>query len=617
VDVAAFLALYPPFSSLDADRLAAIARAVEIAHYPAGHVILEQGGPPATSLFMVRKGAVEVLDDGVVLDLLGDGELFGQFSLLDGVSPVATIRALEDTLAYLLPRPVAMEVLSSSAGTSVVFAAMRRRLTVANDSVSVTRAEDRRFATIGSLIRREPVTIEPDAPIAAAAAKMAEQRVSSLLIPTPEGLAILTDRDLRAKVVATKASFDAPAIGSATMPARTLPASTLAGDALLEMFAQGVHHFPVTDGDRVVGVVTDTDLMGIGRHTPFAIKSAIERADTREDVIAAGRELPNVVTALVDSSADPVSVGGVIALVIDALTERFVVLAGRSMGDAPASFAWLSLGSAARHEQALRTDQDHALAYQLPAGVTDADVDPYLAELAEFVTSGLEAVGIPRCTGDAMAVHPAMRRSLEQWTDRFRRWMNEPDLDARILSSIGFDFRRVAGPLAAEPVLDAAVREARAHPAFIELLARGALTLKPPTGFLRDLVVEARGEHAGRLDVKHGGITIVTNIARAVGIAAGSASKDTLSRLAAAAAAGTLDAQVTSEMGDAFRFLWQIRLRHQVAQVEAGEAPDDFVDPSALGPLDRSGLKEAFRVIRGAQTLVSTEFGVGTRLGSV
>ncbi len=413
---------------------------------------------------------------------------------------------------------------------------------------------------------------------------MTEHRVSSLLLRTPEGWAILTDRDLRAKVVAARSSYDAPAIASATAPARTLPASTLAGDALLEMFAQGVHHFPVTDGDRVIGVVTDTDLMGIGRHTPFAIKSAIERADTREAVIAAGRELPNVVVALVDSNADPVSVGGVIALVIDALTERLVLLAGRSMGDAPAGFAWLSLGSAARHEQSLRTDQDHALAYELPAGATDEDVDGFFADLGEFVTSGLEAVGIPRCTGDAMVVHPAMRRSLEQWTERFRRWMNEPDLDARILSSIGFDFRRVAGPLDAEPPLDAAVREARAHPAFVDLLARGALNLKPPTGFLRDLVVEGKGEHAGQLDVKHGGITIITNLARAVGIAAGTTSKGTLPRLDAAAAAGTLNAQVAGELSEAFRFLWQIRLRHQAAQVEAGTDPGRLRRPQGARP---------------------------------
>ena len=615
MDAATFLSRYPPFSGLDLDRVTAIARSIEIVHVPAGEVILEQGGPPATVLSIVRKGAVEVIDDGVVVDLLGDGELFGQFSLLDDASPVATIRAFEDSLLYLIPRPVAVEVLRSSPGMSLVLATLRRRLTAAAEGATTARSEDQRFATIGSLIRRDPVTIEPEAPVADAAVRMAEHRVSCLLIPTRDGWAILTDRDLRTKIVAVRGSLDAPAITAATSPARTLPATTLAGDALLEMFAQGVHHFPVVEGGRLIGVVTDTDLMGIGRHTPFAIKSAIERAETREAVIEAGRMLPDVVVTLVDSNADPVSVGRVISLVVDALTERLVLIAESSIGEPPTPFAWLALGSGAREEQALHTDQDHALAYELPGGLTPDDVDGPFAELAEIVTAGLEEVGIPRCHGDAMAVHPAMRRSLEEWTDRFRRWMRVPDLDARILSSIGFDFRRVTGGLDAEPALDAAVREARTHPAFLERLARAALSPKPPTGFFRDFVVEGKGEHAGRLDVKHGGIMIVTSIARVVGIAAGSSAKGTIARLDAAAAAGGLEPATASELGDAFRFLWMIRLRHQAGQVEAGQPPDDFVDPKALGPLDRSGLKEAFRVIRSAQTLISTEFGVGTRTG--
>ena len=88
----------------------------------------------------------------------------------------------------------------------------------------------------------------------------------------------------------------------ATFPVRTIAGDTLAGDALLAMFAQGVHHFPVSGEDgKLVGVVTDTDLMGIGRHTPFAMKSAIERAPAVDAVAAAGRELPEVVATMVRS----------------------------------------------------------------------------------------------------------------------------------------------------------------------------------------------------------------------------------------------------------------------------------------------------------------------------
>jgi CBS domain-containing protein len=141
-------------------------------------------------------------------------------------------------------------------------------------------------------------------------------------------------------------------------------------------------------------------------------------------------------------------------------------------------------------------------------------------------------------------------------------------------------------------------------------LARVALRDEPPTGFVRGLVVQAKGEHAGTLDIKHGGITIVTSIARARGVAAGSRAKDTLTRLEAAVAAGTLRPESGAELAEAFRFLVDLRLRHQVAQVRAGVAPDDFVDPATLGTIERSGLREAFRAIRGEQQILALELDI-------
>jgi CBS domain-containing protein len=181
-----------------------------------------------------------------------------------------------------------------------------------------------------------------------------------------------------------------------------------------------------------------------------------------------------------------------------------------------------------------------------------------------------------------------------------------------VLSSIEYDFRQVAGPLDAEPTLDDAVRRARHKPVFLRMLSRRALDLKPPTGFVRNLVVEAKGEHAGRLDIKHGGITIVTSLARLWAVRAGMTQKGTLARLDAAAQAAQdpLDPDVARELSEAFHFLWEIRLRHQAEQVTAGRSPDDYVDPASLGPFSRSGLKEAFRVIARAQRLLASEEGI-------
>jgi CBS domain-containing protein len=612
VDIAAFLRTYPPFSELAPARVDKLARVVEIAHFPAGEVILRGGGLPATRLHVIRKGSVELIADDTVLDVLGEGEIFGEFSLLAHDSPTITVRAHEDTLCYLLAEQDASDLLGSPQGRTFLLAAMRRRVRAALEHGGSEPGAPA-LRPIRDLVRREPVTIERDATVADAARRMTDERVSSLLIPMREAFAIVTDRDLRSKVVAERGSFDRPVAEIASFPARTLPGDALAGDALLEMFAAGVHHFPVTDGGRVVGVVTDTDLMGTGQHTPFAVKSAIERARTEDETVMAASALPNVAVALVDVHTDPVAVGRVVSLVLDAATERLVAHAISRLGDPPAPFSWLVLGSGARREQSLGTDQDHAIAFEPPPGADLAACDAYFAALAESVTGGLERAGIPRCDGDAMAVHASMRRPVADWLTAFRSWIEEPDPASSVLSSIGSDLRRQAGSVDTESPLDAVIRDAHRFPAFVRMLGRRALDHRPPTGFFGDLVVEHRGDRTGRLDVKHGGIAIATNLARAWAIGAGSSARGTIARLEAAAETEHLDDARAVELTQAFRFLWEVRLRHQAAQVRAGQPVDDFVDPSTLGAFNRSGLKEAFRVLRHAQRALATDLGLDLR----
>jgi CBS domain-containing protein len=582
---------------------------IEEALFPEGATILRRDADPPNVLYVIRRGAVEVRVEDIILDVLGEGECFGHSSLLAQEGPIATVVAHQDTVCYLVPRRIALEVFESEAGRAYVYGLLRWVFHASGDRLLAARP-DSRLHRLESFLRRPPVTIGPEAPAADAAARMAEERVSSLLVPMRGGWGILTDRDLRTKVVAARRSLDLPVEQIATFPARTLPASTAASDALVEMFAEGMHHLPITDAQgRILGVLTDTDLMGVGRHTLFALRSSILGATDSDQAVAKARELPHDVVALVEAGADPIGIGRNIALVLDSLTERLLHLGIDELGDPPASWAWLALGSAARQEQALRTDQDHALAWE--AGGSREEADRYFAALAERVVTGLEAVGIPRCTGNAMATNAELRRPLPEFATRFRVWIEEPSVEHSVLASTGFDFRWVTGPLDAEPILNAALREARGYPSFARFLARRALDLRPPMGFFRNLVVEARGQHVGRLDVKHGGITIITNLARAWGLRAGAAAKGTMARLDAAADQG--DPELVSDLRQAFRFLWDIRLKNQAEQVRTGQEPDDFVDPGGLGAFVRSGLKEAFRTIARAQRYLAADFRVEHR----
>src|SRR5207245_2342207 len=161
----------------------------------------------------------------------------------------------------------------------------------------------------------------------------------------PKGLGILTDRDLRTRVLAAGRPGTTPVAEVMSFPAVTVHQDETAASVLAQMFERGVHHFPVVDAEgSLIGVVTDTDLMRLERYSPAALRSAIERAGDVEGATAAGRDLPRVVSSLVDAGADPVDIGHVVGVAIDVLTNRLIDLAMHQLGSPPVPWAWLALG---------------------------------------------------------------------------------------------------------------------------------------------------------------------------------------------------------------------------------------------------------------------------------
>jgi len=357
VDIPSFLRRYPPFDVLDEETLRRVVHHTRIEFFPEGAVVLQQGGEPSRWLHVIRTGAVELIDEGRVIDLLVDGEVFGHTSLLSGMAPAFTARAQEDTLCYLIEEEIAKEILESASGLAFLSSSLRRRMVRALEGQEPEDLDPLR-ATAGSIVRRAPITCAPVATVREAAEIMAGQRVSSLLVPRGDGWGIITDRDLRSRVLAVGRSPDTVVGEVMSYPAVTVPAGALLTEVILLMLERGVHHLPVVDEDgKVLGVVTDTDLMGLERKTPFTLKSTIERARDEEGVIEAGRGLRETVCALVDANIDPVDIGHVVAVTIDVMTRKLLELAVARLGDPPAPWAWLSLGSEARHEQALLTEQ--------------------------------------------------------------------------------------------------------------------------------------------------------------------------------------------------------------------------------------------------------------------
>jgi CBS domain-containing protein len=638
-EVAGFLGSHPPFDTVGPDELARVAAVTQTEVSPAGKTIFSQGAGPVEYLWMVRAGSVEIRHDGRILDRLGPGELFGHASMISGLPTGFEARAGEDTVCYRIPADVVRPLLARPDVLRFVARSIVARTGVAVAPGAGAAGSDPLEQRAATLIRTPPLLCHGSEPIREAAKRMTAGGASAVLVRTgagaEAGLGIVTDRDLRSRVIAAGLSPDAPVSAIMTDPAYTVSADRLGGDVLLDMLERGVHHIPVlSPAGQVLGVIDDGDLVAAEARRPFLLRRAIDLAANPAELAATAAGLNPVIISLHDARVTAEHVTAVRSVVLDALTGRLVDLAVQEAGHPPAPFTWFALGSLARREAMPSSDVDSALAWRDSAA--DPEVRGYLAQVARTVEDGLRACGIRPDANGASASSPLFARSLASWRAVARSLAQDPTQEqALILVSVITDNRPVwstgprdpgdlAGPgdpgvlvgaggggvWAADGLWEA---PARPGPELLRLLARFTLSFRPPTGFLRDFVVEHSGERRGRLDIKHGGLIPIVDLARWAGMAAGVASASTVERLRAAEAAGTLESAQARTLMEAFGFIFSLRLDHQVEQLRRGEEPDDFIDPKTLNPLARSYLREAFRAVASVQSGLANELALGIR----
>jgi CBS domain-containing protein len=608
-DVVGFLREHPPFDAVAHDDVERVAGVTEVEFFGAGDTIIEAGERPVEWLRVVRSGAVEIVHDGAVLDLLGEGELLGHASMLSGLPAGFTARAHEDTLCYRIPASAATGLLARPESVGYVARSLlaRAELIAADHQ---PRALDQE--PVGTLLRAPPVICPPDTPVAEAARQMTAAGASAVVVALGDSLGIVTDRDLRSRVIAAGMSPDQPVSEAMTAPAYTVGPDRLGGEVLLDMLDRGFRHFPVVAATgEILGVIDDADLVAAETRSSFHLRRAIARADSVADVVSASAQLQPTVFALYDARVPALNISAVFSVVADALTRRLLEIVMDEMGPPPAEFSWLALGSQARREAALSSDVDSAIVWFGDA--PDDEVRPYLQAMAERVVSALEECGFTRDQQRATAADALFIRSVHSWRRAVHAWLDDPTLEqALILVSVVVDSRPVWGLHAGTPVSEA-FRPAPKKRALLRQLARFSLQSRPPTGFLRGLVVEHGGEHRGRLDIKHGGILPIAGLARWAGMAAGVTSASTIERLRVAGEAGTLDRADARTLEDAYELVCGLRLEHQIQQARAGDTPDNFLDPEDLSPLTRSYLREAFRAVASVQKRVSNELTLGVR----
>jgi len=564
--------------------------------YHAGQLALIMYGEPTRYLFVVRTGAMELVHGNEMVEVLEPGECFGHPSLVSGLAPTFSVRAREDSTCLLIPGEVALEVLSRPAGTRYVARSLRDRLVRAEQTarglpeLSGTR--------VGAVAQRPPVTVTADATVRDAARALTDNRVTAAYVELPDGPGIVTDADLRERVLGAGLGADDPVRAAVRAPALCVPADRTVGEALLELLDAGLREALVTERDQVVGVVSLEDIAA-GERSVFSLRREIDKApdeDALVKLVADG--VPRLQASLLAAGLDPADVSRALVAQSDTVTARLVDFAFAKHGAAPVPWAWMGLGSVARRELTLASDQDNALAFADEGG---AEADDFFAAAAADVNAGLARCGFGEDNAEVLARDPRWRMPASRWRGVLQECLEYPDSSHLVRAAVTFDFRHVMGGLEIVPPLVEVLRRAREYPDFIRRLARTATDWEVPLGRRGSI---STGKD-GRFDVKKGGTLPIANLARLHALSASITTSATLDRLLAAEEVGQLEPEIASALREAFGIVLRVRHEHHAACFRDGREADNRIDPDELSAPRRAELTEALRAVADAQKRLS------------
>jgi CBS domain-containing protein len=461
---------------------------------------------------------------------------------------------------------------------------------------------------VKALVKRTPITLPPETSIQQTAQAMRDHRVSSaLLVEQGHLFGLVTDRDLRNRVVAEGLDIQRPVHDIATLAPLTVDVADPAFDAMLLMAKHNIHHVPVMDGTRVAGMLTATDLSEQHSTSAVFLAGEIHKQTSVEGLQVVSGKVKLLQQNLALAGASAYNTGHILTAITDAITVRLLQLAEARLGPPPVDYVWVAAGSQARNEQTAKSDQDNCM-------VLDDAYDPerhgaYFSELARWVCNGLDACGYVHCPGEMMAMTDTWRQPRQRWLQYFEQWTGKPDPKALMLTCVFFDLRAIHGQTKLLDELRTEVaRRTKNNSIFLAYMVSNALMHQPPLGMFGNISVNRSGEHPGTIDLKHNGIVPIVDLARVYALAGGLEAVNTDDRLAASAKSREISPQSARDLRDALEFMASLRIAHQVRQTLAGTAADNHLSLDELSNFERAHLKDAFQVIKGLQAVLGQRY---------
>ncbi|MDT0583181.1 DUF294 nucleotidyltransferase-like domain-containing protein [Brumicola blandensis] len=598
-----FLKESGPFDLLDEERLNQIAKQSSIIYLAAENQD-EMLSTHSDSLYLIQSGQFSVKDSDGALKHLSDGDYFGYAALLDEVSYKLDLTVDSPGLVLCIPK-AAFDIAMSHPKISQFFNAAKDDV-LQHDAVSDSNSMWL-HKPLYEVAETLPITVGQTDSIQSAAALMSQMRISSVLIIEENDLiGIVTDRDLRNRVVAVGMNMQLPVKQIMTEKPAYLTKNKTLFDAVALMNEKSINHLPVLDEvtNAPVGMITATDIFKQQRNNVLFVISDISKANNLYELTRCSWQLPHYFASSAKRPGDFDIVGKVLSQATDVMTRKLITFFQQQHGQAPMPYCWLVYGSQAREDQTMGSDQDNAL---LLAREPNSEEAEYFEKMAEYVCLGLGKCGIKLCDGNIMASNPELRQSLDAAIEQSKIWVRQPTPEAMLAFNIFLDARAAAGDSSLFKRLQSERKSLFKQSMFLAALARQANESSVPLSMFQKFVYTKNRKEKDSIDLKHTAIAIINNLVRIHALANEITLPGTIARLESLPSDCGIASTDIKNLKDIWLFLNRLRWRHQLNN----KVQDNFIRISDLSSIEKHQLKAAFQAIHRAQQAAVLKYSGG------
>jgi len=463
--------------------------------------------------------------------------------------------------------------------------------------------------TLGQVMKRPPVACLPGETVRRSIETMRELAIGSMVVVDSDRIpiGILTLRDVTDRVVLEAGAVDGPIERVMTPHPVTLPVTETAYSAALAMIRHGVRHIVLVEGGRLAGIISERDLFGLQSSSVRELSAAIKGAVDLDAIERFGRDINGLARKMFEQGVAIAALTAFVAALNDLLTEHVVQLEFAQSALEELRCCWILMGSEGRSEQTLATDQDNGIIFAATAGGSAESARAAILPVAQRINRALDRAGYRLCPGEIMASNPQWTLSLDEWRQRFERWIDSGSPEALLHGAIFFDLRPLHGDLAlGRELRHWLMQHVPRNPRFLHQMAANALKNRPLLGWLKRFAVDEEG----RINLKLNGATLFVDAARIFTLAHGIDEVNTERRLRAAAPALRVPPREVDAWIAAFYHVQGLRLRRQADCMRQGLPADNRIDPYALHDFDRQVLVTAMEQARAIQRRIALDHQV-------